>query len=719
MTLTPDQTAALAAFNEFLKNPEEPVFLLRGYAGTGKTTLLKTILADLQRPAVLLAPTGRAARVMTRQTGIVATTIHRGIYNFEQLRRLEEKEDNTGQDDAHKSFKYHFDLAGNQATRGTVFVVDEASMVGDRYSESEFFKLGSGQVLSDLLRYVQPTASNGYKILFVGDRAQLAPVGEPESRALNEQWLRSRLGLGPVLPGRELTEVKRQQADSGILQNATAVRECLRTGNFNRLRLTRAADVQDVPTGEILTTYLAAGGGPQAGDKTVIVTYSNNLARQYNEQVRAHFFPGQATIAAGDWLIVSQNNYLDPEEAIYNGEFATVLEVGESFGVSRKVSIATLNKKTGEKERLDMYVPLHWRRVRLRLTRPNGSQYEAERLLLESFLTSIEGQLGPAVTRALYIDAVIRWRAATKHDHKHLEFSNFLKNDPQFQALRVKYGYAITCHKAQGGTWETAFVDFQGYGGQRHAEYFRWVYTAITRAAKQLYLLNPPDFVPWGELRVFDPLGVPPAPNGVQLWPEVLRAQTAAFDPLDELEARLGIGQWPVGQVQQFRRVAGQLAELGVAVAAVSNTQQYALRYTLRRGEEQGELLGHYKNDVQLSKAQAIGKPNALLQEAAARLNEPLPAGIAVVAAVFADEAPPALAGFYEQFAEAATRQGIMILIVQHHSYVERYLLQDATGRAVLNLDYDGKGRITGARLTQHDSPALAEKLRTVLQELA
>lgn len=713
MTLPPTtQADALEAFDKFLKRPEEPVFLLRGYAGTGKTFLLKKLLADLQRPAVLLAPTGRAARVMTRQTERLATTIHRGIYDFSKLRRLENRDDNTGQDDAHKSFKYHFDLANNQEPFGTVFVVDEASMIGDQPSEGEFFQLGSGRLLSDLLRYVQPSVSNGYKILLVGDRAQLPPVGDRESWALDEAWLSGHLGLGPVLPGREMTEVKRQQAGSGILQNATAVRDCIRTGNFTSLRLTRAADVQDVPPGELLTIYLAAGGGPQAGSKAIIVTYSNNLARQYNEQIRAHFFAGQASVAAGDSLIINQNNYLDPEEAIYNGEFATVLRVGEAFGRTRKVYIIR------EKQQVEIHVPLRWRPVRLRLTRPDGSEYETERLLLDSFLQdSIHGRLLSEEVRALYIDAVIRWREKTGHDHKHPEFSDFLKQDPQFQALRVKYGYAITCHKAQGGTWETAFVDFQGFAGQRHAQYFRWVYTALTRASRQLYLLNPPDFTPWQKLRVFDPLATPPAPGGVALWPEVLRAQTAQFDPLEALEARLGIGQRPAAQVQQFRRVAGQLGELGVMVEAVAD-QQHALRYSLRRGEERGEVLAYYKNDVPLSKAQAIGKPNPLVETATARLNAPLPPGIAVVPAVFGFAEPPALAGFYEQFAEAAAHQEIMLLSVQHYKYIERYLLQDATGRAVLNLDYDGKGRITGARLTQHDSPELMHRLHAILQNL-
>ncbi|GAB3638720.1 hypothetical protein GCM10027422_43100 [Hymenobacter arcticus] len=303
---------------------------------------------------------------------------------------------------------------------------------------------------------MQPSASNGYKILLVGDRAQLAPVGDRESWALDEAWLSRHLGLGPVLPGREMTEVKRQQAGSGILQNATAVRECIRTGSFAGLRLTRATDVQDVPMGTLLPTYLAAGGGPQTGSQAIIVTYSNNLARQYNEQIRAHFFPGQASITAGDWLIISQNNYLDPEEPVYNGEFATVLAVGAVLEASRKVYVLR------EKKQVAIHVPLRWRRMRLRLTRPDGTHYETERLLLDSFLDSIEGSLRSEETRALYIDAVIRWRDKTKHDHKHPEFSDFLKKDPQFQALRVKYGYAITCHKAQGGTWDTAFRGLRG-----------------------------------------------------------------------------------------------------------------------------------------------------------------------------------------------------------------------------------------------------------------
>ena len=579
MTLSTAQTAALTEFRNFLEQPEEPVFLLRGYAGTGKTFLLKTLLADLaarERRAVLLAPTGRAARVMAQQAGRSdAATIHRGIYDFRHLKPLQE-----GKTDAEKSFKFYFALATNQHPRGTVFVVDEASMVGDAYSESEFFRLGSGHLLRDLLAYIAPTPANGYKLLLVGDRAQLPPVGDADSWALDAGWLGERLGRA-TLPEIELTEVMRQAAGSGILDNATVVREALRRKQFGGLKLMPSDDVRQVQAGELLTTYLAAGGSPQALGKAIIVTYSNNRASFYNAQVRRHFFgagmtgefPAQPALQVGDRLMVTQNNYLDRMQPIYNGDFALVQQVGPPYQRRRPVR---LNKTV-------VQVPLTWRPVRLKLRGADGQHHEVERLLLDDFLTSVDNSLRPEQVKALYIDAVIRWRDKTGHNEKHPDFNQFLQADQEFHVLRAKYGYAITCHKAQGGTWETAFVDFSGHSGQAHAHYFRWVYTALTRASKRLYLLSEGSFTPWEKMRVFDPITTPSTAGGVALWPEVRRAQTASFDPLDELEARLGITKRPAAQQQQFRRVAAQLREVGAEIEAVSD-QQHALRYRVRRG---------------------------------------------------------------------------------------------------------------------------------------
>ncbi|UOQ76544.1 AAA family ATPase [Hymenobacter sp. 5516J-16] len=700
MSLTPAQQAALAAFRSFLQQPNEPVFLLRGYAGTGKTFLLKTLLAELSRPAVLLAPTGRAAGVLRQQTQREASTIHRGIYDYSALKPLQ-----TGRADADKSFKFFFDLANNQWPLGTVFVVDEASMIGDAFSESEFFRLGSGHLLTDLLRFVQPTAQNGYKILLVGDRAQLPPVGDRDSLALDAAELRRRLGSVPVREV-ELTDVVRQQADSGILANATAVRECLRTGQFAGLRLQRSPDVQDVPPGKLLPAYLQAGGGPHAGSRAIMITYSNNLARQYNQQVRAHFFPDQTQVQAGDRLIITQNNYLSPLEPLYNGDFVEVQHAGLAYTRQVKVHI---NKAA-------VLVRLTWRAVRLRVTRPDNSTYEVERLLLDSFLNSADSALRPEETKALYVDAVMRCRQQLSYDDNHPEFSSFLRQDEHFHAIRAKYGYAITCHKAQGGTWHTAFVDFQGFSGRQHAHYFRWVYTALTRASHQLYLLNAADFTPWQQMRVFDPATQAPRPS-VPLFPEVVTAQTARFDPLDALEARLGIGSRPEPQKQQFRRVAHQLQELGAEIETVESLP-HAERYTMRKGQERGQVLVYYKKDQPLSSVQPTGPVSPITESAVSHLSAPLPEAVNMQQVDFPMDAPPALAGFYEQFAEQAQRQAVSILAIQHKPYAERYQVQDNSGRAVLMLDYDKKGRITGVRVEQHNSQTLLEKVHAILQSL-
>ena len=318
--------------------------------------------------------------------------------------------------------------------------------------------------------------------------------------------------------------------------------------------------------------------------------------------------------------------------------------------------------------------------------------------------------------KALYVDAVIRWRERTGHSEKHAEFGKFLKSDPHFHALRAKYGYAVTCHKAQGGTWHTAFVDFAGHSGQAHAHYFRWVYTALTRASQTLYLLNDGSFTPWEKMRVFTTPPPPPKGGGVALFPEVLQQQTAQFDPLEALEKRLGITGRPLPQVQQFRRVARRLQDVGFEVEQVSDSQN-ALRYGLRRGGEAAEVVAYYSTANPFSSVQP-GKASTSTAAAVARLREPLPEAACPVPVVFDPNGPPALASFYELFAERAAAVGIVILTVQPKPYLHRYQLQDDTGRAVVLFDYDKKGRMTNARVDQHDSPELLNKLDAILRFL-
>ena len=706
MALFPNQTAALAAFHTFMERPEEPIFLLRGYAGTGKTTLLKTILAELKQHAVLLAPTGRAARVMTQQSGREASTIHRGIYDFEKLKRVQVK---NSVEDAKKSFKYFFDLRANEAPAGTVFVVDEASMVSDAFSESEFFRLGSGRLLTDLLRYVQPTPANRYKILFVGDRAQLPPVGDRDSWALDKPSLQQRLG-GAEVGEFELTEVIRQQVHSGILANATAVREGLRRQNFASLRVERGPDVADVAPGNVLTTYLKAGGGPQSPpEDAVIITYSNNLARGYNRLVRAHFFPDQSTVQVGDRLIITQNNYLDRANPVYNGEFAEVLEVREAF--TRTIRIFS----NGQAVR----VPLVWRPVRLCLTRPDGTTHEASRLLLDDFLLSRHPSLLPEQTKALYVDTIQRWRDKTGHDERHEEFGAFLKQDIYFHAVRAKYGYAITCHKAQGGTWHTAFVDFAGHSGQTNAHYFRWVYTALTRASRQLYLLNEGGFAAWDGLKVlFEPGGNTPPSGLVPLPPAVVAAHTESYDELVELEQRLNQHTRPLSMRRLLRRVAGQLHDRGIVVSQVKGSDNLE-RYTLARGDETGQVVVDYGKDELFKKARLQGSTTALAQEAAACLNAPPPTTLTLPPLELPPDTLPSLHSFLELLGEKCAAADVITLWIDVKPFAYHFHLQDESGRAVLLTNFNGKGQVTKAQLVRHSSDALVAKLHQLLTNLA
>jgi hypothetical protein len=590
---------------------------------------------------------------------------------------------------------------------GTVFVVDEASMVGNAFNESEFFRLGSGQLLSDLLRYVQPTPANGYKILFVGDRAQLPPVGDKDSWALDKPSLSTRLDGAPIGEF-ELTKVVRQQAHSGILANATAVRECLRRQNFASLRLERASDVRDVSPSQVLTTYLAAGGGPKSlPDEAVIITYSNNLARGYNQLVREHFYPGQETVSVGDRLIITQNNYLDQANSLYNGEFAEVLEVQDSF--TRNIRIF-VNAEA-------VRVPLVWRPVRLRIIRPDGSAHEASRLLLDDFLMSRDNSLRSEQTKALYVDAIQRWRDKTGHDERHAEFGDFLKQDIYFHAIRAKYGYAITCHKSQGGTWRTTMVDFQGFSGQRHAHYFRWVYTAITRASQQLYLLNEGGFAAWDGMKLlFGPGNTPPS-SPVPLPAAVVAAHTDSYDELEELERRLNQHTRPLPMRRLLRRVAGQLSDHATVIEQVQG-YPYLERYTIKRGDETGQVVVDYGKDELFKQARLQGPPTALAQEALAYLNAPPPTTLALPPLELAADTPPSLQSFIELLGEQCTAAEIMVLSIDVKPYAYHYNLQDESGRAVLLISFNKKGQVTTVQLARHSSEALVAKLHHLLTNL-
>ncbi len=443
---TDGQRRAAAALERLLATDRDNATLvLKGYAGTGKTSLvgaLVKVLSAEKRPVVLMAPTGRAAKVLSAYARYHASTIHRRIYRISG-----EDQDGSG-----ASVSTHKDA-------GALFIVDEASMIGRSGGEGAF---GMRDLLTDLFEHVFSVP--GCKLLLIGDPAQLPPVGSDHSPALETKDLK---GMGLTAGVIQLTEVVRQAEASGILVNATALRGILPEEKPMPQFIGGHADVVRID-GYDLQDALEDAYGNEGVDEVCLICRSNKRAYEYSMQVRTRIYGYEEELSAGDRLMVVKNNYFwagqnGKPELIANGETIQVQRVGnieERFGLRFCNITASWWNGMDERE-IEVKVMLDV----LASTTPAmpGEQLrEFNNNVLQSFTARNRGQL-----------------------------YRMLKEDPYAQALQVKYAYAVTAHKAQGGQWNTVFVD-QGYVTEEmmDKEYVRWLYTAITRASKKLYLLN-------------------------------------------------------------------------------------------------------------------------------------------------------------------------------------------------------------------------------------
>lgn len=439
-------------FAGFLMSPlQDAAFILKGYAGTGKTSLVGALvktLGELNRKFVLLAPTGRAAKVFSRYAGYSAYTIHRKIYR-------------------QKTFSNETDnfVMGDNLLKNTLFIVDEASMVANEGLSGASF--GTGRLLDDLVQYVY--SGSGCRLMLVGDTAQLPPVGEDESPALSVSVLE---GYGLHVEECDLTQVVRQKTASGILYNATALRLKLGGGDcFSPpvLRTRGFADVRALPGSE-LTEAIGECYDRAGMDETIIVCRSNKRANLYNRGIRNSILYREDELNAGDVLMVAKNNYFwgrgcKELDFIANGDVAVVRRV-------RRVR--------------EMY---GLRFADVLLAFPDYQDLELEAKILLDTLHSDAPALTKGQSEALFNGV---WEDYADIASKR-ERMKKLKEDPCYNALQVKYAYAVTCHKAQGGQWKRVFID-QGYltDDMLSPDYCRWLYTAVTRATEMLYLVNWP-----------------------------------------------------------------------------------------------------------------------------------------------------------------------------------------------------------------------------------
>ena len=429
-------------------NDDNEIFVLKGYAGTGKTTVISTIvnnLIEINKKYVLLAPTGRAAKVISNYSQKPAFTIHKKIYF---PKKVAGGVSFTMQQNKHKN---------------TIFIVDEASMISDTNTDSNAFENGS--LLDDLISYIY--SGTNCKMLLLGDTAQLPPVNLDISPALNIDTLG--IHYNKEIKHIEFDEVMRQEEKSGILYNATELRDVLKeelyeSFKFNLkgfkdiIRLTDGYDIQDA----INSAY-----SNYSIEDTAFIVRSNKRANQYNDQIRTRILDKDSELSTGDFLMVVKNNYFwlkDSDEAgfIANGDIIEVLEI---FSI------------------LELY-GFKFAKVKIRMVDyPN--QIPLETVLLMDTLTSESPSLTYEESNKLYQEVLLDYDGETKYK----KFQKVKENE-FFNALQVKFSYAITCHKSQGGQWNTVFIEQPYLPNGIDRDYVRWLYTAITRAKDKLYLIG-------------------------------------------------------------------------------------------------------------------------------------------------------------------------------------------------------------------------------------
>ena len=443
------QILLLETLGTFLMSTDKnKLFLLKGYAGTGKTSVVSALvraLNELKQKTVLMAPTGRAAKVIAGYSGYPAFTIHKKIYRQKSMS------------------EFRFQLADNLNTH-TLFIVDEASMISNSGSETTF---GSGRLLDDLIHFVY--GSDGCSLLLLGDTAQLPPVMQPQSPALEKEQL---LGYGLIVTEFTLTHVVRQALESGILHNATLLRQQLtdeQTTNFPAFDLNGFDDIRKLNGMELIEEIQKSYDGVGVED-TIVVTRSNKRANIYNNGIRARVMMKEDELSNGDLLMVTRNNYYWNKpykeiDFIANGDILKIVRVRKYHEI------------------------YGFRFVDLTLRSLDFDWEIDARIWLDALQSESPAQMNE-MTNTLFEAVGEDYPEIT---NKREKFKKILENE-YYNALQVKFAYAVTCHKAQGGQWKKVFIDpGQVSEDKINSDFYRWLYTALTRATETVFLVNFPE----------------------------------------------------------------------------------------------------------------------------------------------------------------------------------------------------------------------------------
>ena len=708
-SLTGGQVELVDNLTKFLNTNDSNIFLLRGYAGTGKTFVTKGIteyFRAIGRNYVLAAPTGKASKVIAKKTQSQAYTIHKTIYSLTDI--VEYRNDDLS---GSETYKFYAQLSVNDMSADTVYIVDEASMIADIYHEDEFFRFGSGHLLRDLLKFVNLDHNDHHKkIIFIGDDAQLPPVGMGFSPALDERYLFSEYGAKSV--GYELTEIVRQNAGSGIMNNSIKLRQALKKGVFNELDIEfNYPDMEKISHDTTVDRYLDSCGGKINGE-SILLAHSNSDVAAYNRRIRAHFFPKQSTVVSGDKVLAVTNSNAYGF-FISNGDFGLIREV-LSDTEYRNVALRSKNPETNEVQ--EVVVDLAFKEVLIGFKSLDDEPHFFKARILETLLYSDHPGLSSDESKALYLDFCIRH---PKLKSGSLEFKEALKADSYFNALRLKFGYAITCHKAQGSEWNNVFVKCQTHQNQLSASYFRWFYTAITRASKKLYLLDPPAIKLGAGIKAIELpniIDVERLNEGASINKRMLAESDQQPDD-KQYDDQFGIPSNASFSLEILRRVKLFTVKSEFLIQSVS-LGQYQDVYFFEKESERARIDIRYNGKNKISSISTPKKSEFSLQIVellssliGSVINTAIPIQSADIE--FSIEF---LNSFHRRLHALTFKQDIVITGVESMDWTQRYTFTKSGEVAVFDIFYNGKHRFTKCAPVRN--ACTSSHFTTVIQEI-
>ena len=711
LNLSTDQETALTKLESFLESSNQ-IFMLKGYAGSGKTTVLKGLveyLATIEKDYFLMAPTGRAAKVIREKTGQEAFTIHKTIYSYEHMEEIEEGD----------SFFYNYKIKNNIDVANKIFIVDEASMLSDSKSEGEFFRFGTGHLLSDLINYTRVVHPNvKSKIIFVGDPCQLPPVGDNSSKAFDAEYLQSKFSVS--IEATEMKEVKRQNKESGILKAAAKMRKCISSGFFNDFNLqNNGEDILNPNYSDFIDTW------QKAASPKIIIAYKNKTCLDFNRQIRAmRFGDANLPVQKSDIVIMGGNNY---RKSIFNGEFAVINEVN-AIPTSRTIGLKGKDSVT-----------LTWREVELVFPDAESNNKVVKGKMLENFLNG-ENYLRPEETQALYVDFRNRHPGLKP---KSEEFKEAIIQDEYFNCLLMKYGYAVTCHKAQGGEWDNVFTiwdkgnsenfdslnEKQSKRSKDNVDFYRWAYTAITRSSKTLYALNPPFFNSYSNMAFLD-VNVINALN--ELTGNHIQTEEIGLDSelLQEL-SNLSLLEQPIPLQDHFIKVRDALRKQYIEIVGWEKVG-YEIRYSFRREQDKAVFRTYVNGQNEFKKTFASMpnlSPNNDFNNTLIEILNYLPnvsikrdtveTIISQIEFEFElEEEFPFTRNLFDDLVLLLKEINIIIDGIEHQQYKERYTFMRNSEKAVIDFEYKNNGffgRVVPIQ-KQSNSSQLISDIKTALQ---